>query len=171
MIVGMLTRKILLYASLVVLVASGVGFAYLRTRAHGVKRWLPLGVGALALFATIWIFKHDTEVILVTDIEGGPLAERKVNIGTDAFTRAPGTGELDSPIGMETSWIVNRSSHAVRLESVPYGYGEPSSTEVPPNTALETFGTVDYLGPRHKPPNQIVSDSRIGTDTRLWLTW
>jgi len=171
MVVSTTIRSVLLYSSLAIALVALVAFAWRRADTRGLKRWVPLVPGVLALIATYWIYTHDIEVVLVTDIESGPLAVRKVNLGANDFARAPGTKELDNPIGMTTSWVVNRSSHTVRLESVQYGWGESSSTDLPPGTAIEIFGDVDYLGPKHRPPRQVVGDARLGGASRYWLTW
>lgn len=175
MLVSAVSRLILLWG----MIAVGCGlivYLFLRPLGQtGLTKWAPRFACPVALSLAIWIGLHGQPVVRVVDGPNGPEAARLVDLVTPRYTFAPGEKPMDDMmlIGDDPTWVVNESSHVVKVVSVVYGgYGmDPESTTLlPPGTAKQVY-SVDHIGPGDHPPTSVMVDKRIGMDSRNWVTW
>jgi hypothetical protein len=197
MVVPALVYKVLLYGALATAVIGLIGFKVRgeirRERAReahvpgatvvggrgqqlrrALAHWFPWLALLGGLGGALLVYKVSTDLVIVTDRDGVPHAERRVQIGgTPDYPLAPGTGAPKDSF-TDDVWVVNRSSHTVRIESIQYGGtigfgGDP--TEIPPGTAA-TASHIDYIGPDDPPPSTITEDTAgLHLAFRDWLTW
>jgi hypothetical protein len=98
-----------------------------------------------------------------------------VRLGTPDVPLAPGT-HLDTIASLNKLWVLNRSSHVVRVEFFSYGrmsFGGRDPTLIPPGTAYVAY-EIEYVGPGEHPPDVIEADgieAKLGSTSRSWLTW
>ncbi len=140
---------------------------------NAVSRWTPIAAIPLGLAIAYWVKGHSIEVLLVVDGDGGPRVERKLARHIDAPV-VDGSLAVSEDDFLPPSWVVNRSTRTVRVETVQYGgLGDPKRDEpvlLPPGTA-GAFHQIEYVGPRDSPPQQAMVMRVLGVDFRYWLTW
>ena len=177
-------RDLLLYGS-IALAAGAVLVFYARDapakvpaatalgdRAHAARRWIvriapwPALIGGA--IAAIWIYTQSTEIVIVTDDGARVSARRMVKLGS-----APGPDErADRAALSDPVWVLNESSHVLRVETVQYGrafFAVPTKT-IAPHT-VELFTRVDDIGPDDPPPKTVDDESGMRMADRAWLTW
>ena len=109
------------------------------------------------VLAALWVRRYSEQVVIVSDAGPGLLAFDK-GLSTEAIAEAAGARER------HTWWILNRSSHALRVEKLAY----PSSREI---IDIAPGGTVqvdhiDLIGPDERPATNMLTDRYT-----YWLTW
>ncbi len=131
--------------------------------------WLPVLPILGGLVGALWLYQNTFDVYVVTEGDAGPEVDHMVHLGGTSY--AP-LAPADDGSGRDDGWVVNRSTHTVRVEEAVYGSigigGGPRN--VPAGTALRVR-RIDYVGPNHPPPQSIESDSALHMDWRYWLTW
>lgn len=138
-------------------------------------RWTrPLAI-ALGLALFLWAWAHDVEYVVVTDSAAGPTGERRYSWKIKPDLRlAPGKSPVVRDYGTDDPvWVLNRSTRVVRVETVHYGAGiglGGEAFDIPPNTSAH-FRRIDYIGPHHKPPQEVRERKGLGIASREWLTW
>lgn len=165
MMISAAVRVVLLVVGLVAAVAGAV---LARKRDNKKLRYAGFAAIPLGLAITYWSYRHSIDVLLVTD---GPTVERKLASSIDEPIAAGAKDELGNTIG-DSVWLVNRSSHTVRVEHVQYGgASEPDPPTVFPPNSAGIFYSIDYIGPDHQPPRTQMVSRMIGVDVKEWLTW
>ena len=121
----------------------------------------------------VWDYGFDTEVWVVTDASDGALRAEH------GIARSKPEDMVIIPVSFEPFhplWVINRSSHTLRLETLQYGstpmYLRTDPTpplEIPPASAVDV-NSVDYVGPDDKPADKVLGSREYGA-SRRWLTW
>ena len=96
--------------------------------------------------SALWVRRYREQVVIVTD------AGADKGLTTEALGRDDGRW-----------WIVNRSSHPVRIEKLLYPSARDAK-EIPPGVSLGV-DHVDAIGPDHQP------ELKPGEVYTYWLTW
>jgi hypothetical protein len=74
--------------------------------------------------------------------------------------------------GTGTTWIVNRSTHTLRLEMIAYGKAERiAPTLIPPGTIHVENGPIVYVGPDTEAPRSVSVSAGNDAAYEAWLTW
>jgi hypothetical protein len=127
------------------------------------------GVFLLALALALFLYATAVKVVVVTD--GG--ASRMVHVGGSvSYDLAPGEHPWKDDL-FEPTWVVNESSHEVKIVHVVYGQGlglDQDPTLLPPGTAT-TVLHVDDIGPNSPPPRTVMDGTGLKMDFRDWVTW
>jgi hypothetical protein len=141
--------------------------------ARSILFWVaPLAIVAGGL-AQIFAYGYNVDVWLVTDSGyGTPTAEHGIARSIDSDLT-----EVKSDHILDRLWVINRSSHDVRIETVHYGptyaFGEriepTPPLRIPPGSVAHVMN-VDYVGPDDNPASQVLGDRQYGA-SRAWLTW
>jgi hypothetical protein len=122
------------------------------------------------------VVAHTSDVVIVTDGVGGPVATRYAWLGDKGHYHA--TLAADEPHGSHAVWFDNQSSSTLTLEQIDYQLASvpkgvlfteaPQPRSVAPHTIV-TSPSVDFIGPQNAPPAQIESEGMAST--QVWLRW
>ena len=174
MMLSPLVRSIALYGSLALIAgallvfyrrdaAAKVPTAIARGRAsHALRRRLvrvaPLLGLALGVLGAVYIWSQENDVVVVTDAG----ARRMVLLGD----RPPAAPD-------DRVWVINRSTHVVRVETVQYGRGYfgPDQPIVIRPGETRGFYQIDHVGPDDPPPDHVDDTVGMNVAFREWLTW
>jgi hypothetical protein len=135
-------------------------------------KWLPAGGILVGLVLAIFMYMHDTQVLIVTSDGSSTSVSRSYAMTAVHYDLAPGHTEHSDNLGiLDYLWVVNRSSHPVRIIHLEYGmsFGGSEPDELPPGTAA-MFAGMEHIGPNDRPPSSVTTESKIG-ESRNWLTW
>lgn len=139
---------------------------------RGRLRLARVGAGTiflLAALAAMLLHAFSTNVVVVTDSGG----HRDVYLGGEpSYPLAPGMHESHDSI-FEQTWVVNRSSHDVKIVTAEYGKAFLYDNEprvLPPGTAAQVLH-VDDLGPDDPPPSKVEDTTSLHSASREWVTW
>lgn len=172
MLIPAILRSILMYGGLV---AAAICILVWKERGPAQRtalmKWLPAGGILLGLAISLWTYMHDVEVYLVEQDGNKTTVTRRYAMTAVRYDLAPGEKEKKDAFGHSYDWVVNRSSHPVRVETIEYGmsFGGSEPDVAPPGTAI-MVSDVDHIGPNDRPPASVKAASKIGT-TLYWLTW
>ena len=143
---------------------------------RALAKWGPIATIPLGIALAYWAYGHDIEYLIVTDGDGGePEVARRMGSDREPadVPLAPGVKKNRDSF-MDPTWVINRSSTLVRVESVSYGrslgWGPDKPDLIPPGTAAH-FTEIEHVGPGDPPPGQVTDETGIGMDFRNWLTW
>jgi len=130
-----------------------------------VGRAVPIVLIVLGIGTSYWAHAHAHEVLRVFD--GG--WENGLVRDLDRPIAAGAKAEVTNTF-FDGMWLVNDSSRTVRVETVEYGMAvePPPAIVFPPGTA-GAFFRIDYVGPKHRPPESVMGS--FGMATKYWLTW
>lgn len=127
--------------------------------------------GVFFLAGACALFMYETAVKIVVVTDGG--GTRYVHVGgAVSYDLAPGEEPWHDDM-FEPTWVVNQSSHEVKIVHVQYGnaFGlGQDPTILPPGTAT-TVLHVDDIGPDDPPPQTVMDDTGLKMDFRDWVTW
>lgn len=146
-------------------VAIGGPLHALRRKLVRVAPWLGLVGGAVG---GIYVYTQSTDIVLVTDDGDHPSARRLVEIGSSP---SDGNETMLDELGSRV-WLINHSTHTVRVETVQYGQALlPDEPDLVPPGAIRKLVSIDHIGPDDPPPSTVTDDYNLHMDQRTWLTW
>ena len=113
----------------------------------------------LGIAAALWVRRYSEQVVIVTN------AGADLSIDKGLSTEAIATGARGDAGERRTWWILNRSSHALRVEKLMYPAARVT-IDIPPGGTAQV-DHLDWIGPDRRPPDTVLPSDRWG----FWLTW
>jgi hypothetical protein len=142
---------------------------------RALARWGPIAAIPLGLALAYWSYNHDIVYLIVTDDGGAPAVARRMGADREPsdVPLAPGVKKSRDSF-YDPTWVINRSSVVVRVESKSYGrslgWGPSDPDLIPPGTAAY-FTDIEHIGPGDPPPDTVTDSTGLGMAFRHWLTW